>query len=423
MKISGNVRPPGDKSITHRLLLIGALSQGRCILRHALRSDDSQAMTGALRSLGIEIDDEGGGSDRVIVNGKGLQGLRKASAALDCGNSGTTARFLLGTLAAYSFESRIVGDRSLSGRPMKRVTDPLTLMGAKFCFERNDGLPVIVKGGRLAALNYGSPVASAQIKSALILAGLAGGVEVAVEEPQRSRDHTERLLAELGQDIQIQPRSVRFRPGAAVPEFAAEVPGDMSAAAFLIAAASLAESGELVLERVGVNPTRTGLVRVLRSMGCQIEIAELGSSLGEPIATLSVKAGELRGVNISRSDVPSLIDEIPILAVLAARAQGTTRFDGVGELAFKESNRLELLGDNLRRIGVGVDSTDDSLIVHGTDKPLGGRIATGGDHRMAMAFAVLSAMGNSGVEVPDRLSPVVSYPDFFQDLSRITGDA
>ncbi len=291
MKISGNVRPPGDKSITHRLLLIGALSQGRCILRHALRSDDSQAMSGALRSLGIEIDDAG--SDRVIVNGKGLQGLRKASAALDCGNSGTTARFLLGTLAAYSFESRIVGDRSLSGRPMKRVTDPLTLMGAKFCFERNDGLPVIVKGGRLAALNYGSPVASAQIKSALILAGLAGGVEVAVEEPQRSRDHTERLLAELGQDIQIQPRSVRFRPGAAVPEFAAEVPGDMSAAAFLIAAASLAESGELVLERVGVNPTRTGLVRVLRSMGCQIEIAELGSSLGEPIATLSVKAGEL----------------------------------------------------------------------------------------------------------------------------------
>ncbi len=421
MRVSGRLRPPGDKSITHRLLILGSLSRGRCLLRGALRSRDIQSKIDVLRLLGVRVED--GSGDILEVEGKGLRGLAQPTKALDCGNSGTTARFLIGVLAAYPYKSQITGDESLRARPMRRVTDPLTRMGARFEYERGDGLPVVVHGGELVELDYSLPMASAQVKSALLLAGLIAGVHVRIEEPAQSRDHTERLLAALGHAVCVEGGVIDFHPSGEIDEFDAQVAGDFSAASFLIGAATLADEGELILENVGANPTRLGLLSVLQRMGSQIEIRNVGTSIGEPVAEIVVRPCELRGVVVSPDEVPSLIDEIPVLAVLAARAQGETVFEGVGELAFKESDRLSLLASNLRSLGVEAESTRDSLVVTGTDKPLQGFVDTGGDHRIAMAFSVLAASNRSEIELSESDSPRVSYPDFFNHLRQIfSGD-
>jgi 3-phosphoshikimate 1-carboxyvinyltransferase len=323
-------------------------------------------------------------------------------------------------LAGQRFAARLTGDASLRRRPMRRVTEPLRAMGAHIEEEGGDCLPLTIRGGRLRPLTYTTPVASAQLKSALLLAALTGRVAVTIREPYRSRDHTERLFVHLGLDLHLHDGAISYQPsGVRIPAFRLTVPGDASSAAFLVAAAVLAEGGELVLENVGVNPTRTGFLVVLARMGAHVERVNLSEEGGEPVADLLVRPAALRATSVTAAEVPSLVDEIPVLAVLASRAAGETVFREVGELRVKESNRLELLAANLRAVGVAAEARGNDLHVRGTDRPPRGRVDTARDHRLAMAFAVLGTLPGAGVRLSERRSVAISYPRFFTDLSRI----
>ena len=417
MNVSGTVRPPGDKSISHRALLLAALARGTSELTGLLSGEDVKSTARVLRQLGAKV-------STVRVDARvAVHASRFTSPAsrLHCGNSGTTARLLLGLLAGQRFAATLTGDASLRRRPMRRVTEPLRSMGARID-ARDDALPVTIRGGRLSAIDYASPVASAQVKSALLFAGLTGGVPVTVHEPYRSRDHTERLLAHLGCELHVRERAVSFQPSAVsekLPALALTVPGDISSAAFLAAAAVLAEDGELLIENVGVNPTRTGFLVVLERMGAHVERLNLGDSGGEPVADLLVRPAALTGTTVTADEVPTLVDEVPVLAVLASRARGETVFRDVGELRVKESNRLELVAANLRAVGVAAEARGNDLHVQGGTAPPRGRVETARDHRLAMAFAVLGTVPGAKVTLSERRSVAISYPGFFQDLRRI----
>lgn len=420
MRVAGTVRPPGDKSISHRALLVAALAPGTSELEGLLTGDDVKSTARVLRQLGAAVTALRDGATVRVRGGR----FTAPAAALYCGNSGTTARLVLGALAGHPLEARLTGDRSLSRRPMRRVTEPLRAMGARIREERGDALPLVIRGGRLRPLVYTTPVASAQVKSALLLAGLTGGVAVTIREPYRSRDHTERLFLHLGLELRERDGAIVFEPPAparrgAVPPFRLAVPGDASSAAFLVAAAVLAEGGELVIENVGVNPTRTGFLAVLERMGAPVERVNLREAGGEPVADLVVRPAALRGTEVAAAEVPTLVDEVPVLAVLASRAAGDTVFREVGELRVKESNRLELLAANLRALGVAAEARGNDLHVTGTARPPRGRVETAGDHRLAMAFAVLGTVPGAAVRLSERASVAVSYPGFFADLRRI----
>jgi 3-phosphoshikimate 1-carboxyvinyltransferase len=419
VRVEGVVRPPGDKSITHRVLLLSALLRAPVVLAHALTSADARSSARVLRQLGVAISPLAT-RRRVRVTGGPWHAPKSV---LNCGNSGTTARLMLGALAAHPFPARLTGDASLRRRPMRRVTDPLTRMGARVEEHGGDGLPLTIHGGALNGIQFESPVASAQVKSAVLLAALTGRVTVTVTEPARSRDHMERLLRFLGLPIDVTGTTVRlegqgFRPSD-VPPLDLEVPGDPSSSAFLVAAALLAEGGELKLERVGVNPTRTGYLRVLARMDAAVHREAVGEVAGEPMADLVVGPADLRGTDVSAEDIPSLIDEIPVLAVLASRSHGETRFRSVGELRVKESDRLSLLAANLRAVGARAEVQGDDLVVEGRRNPPRGRVETAGDHRIAMAFAVLGTVPGAAVALSERRSVQISYPSFFADLERI----
>jgi 3-phosphoshikimate 1-carboxyvinyltransferase len=304
---------------------------------------------------------------------------------------------------------------------MRRVTEPLRTMGAEIVEEQGDGLPLAIRGGRLRSLVYTSPIASAQVKGALLLAGLAGRVAVTIREPYRSRDHTERLFVHLGLNLHEQGGAIAYEPSSRshFRSFQLSVPGDVSSAAFLVAAAVLAERGELLIENVGVNPTRTGFLVVLERMGAHVERVNLRDSGGEPVADLIVRPADLTGTEVPAAEIPTLVDEVPVLAVLASRARGETAFREVGELRVKESNRLELLAANLRAVGVRAEARGNDLHVEGTERPPRGRVDTAADHRLAMAFAVLGAVPGADVRLSERRSVAISYPGFFTDLKRI----
>ncbi|HEX9691046.1 MAG TPA: 3-phosphoshikimate 1-carboxyvinyltransferase [Gemmatimonadales bacterium] len=418
MKVSGVVRPPGDKSISHRALMMAAMSQGGSEILGLLPSLDVRSTARGLRALGVHISRIRSGR-RVRVEGSRWTSPRER---LHCGNSGTTARLLLGATAGKALSCVITGDPSLRRRPMRRVTEPLRLMGAEFREPRSDGLPVEVCGAKLHALTYTSPVASAQVKGALLLAGLTAGVGVTLTEPTRSRDHTERLLRHLGVPLEVRHTTVTLPESAApngLPGFTLSVPGDLSSAAFLIAAALLADGGELVVRGVGVNPTRTGMLDALARMGADIEIAAAEVRAGEPVADLLVRPGPLGSVEVGAADVPRLVDEIPMLAILASRAEGVSRFEGVGELRFKESDRLELLSRNLRAVGVAAHAEGDCLEVRGGSGIPRGVVETEGDHRMAMAFTILGLLPGAQIRLSEHQSPDVSFPNFHSMLAEI----
>ena len=411
--VSGVVRPPGDKSISHRVLMLAALARGKSGLQGLLTGDDVMSTARVLRQIGVEI-------TRIQESGVRVSGsrLQAPGSRLHCGNSGTTARLILGILAGQKSSATLTGDASLRRRPMRRVTEPLTQMGAHIK-EKGDGLPLTIRGGRLRGLTYTSPVASAQVKSALLFAALTGEVPVTIREPYRSRDHTERLLAHLGLGIQEHSGAISYQPsGVRVPPFQMTVPGDISSAAFLIAAAVLADEGELLIENVGVNPTRTGVLVVLERMGAHVERVNLRDEAGEPVADLLVRPAGLRGTEVTAAEIPTLVDEVPILAILASRARGSTVFREVGELRVKESNRLEQIATNLRAVGVAAEVQDDDLHVEGTERPPRGKIETANDHRVAMAFAVLGTVAGADVRLSERKSVGISYPQFFRDLKR-----
>jgi 3-phosphoshikimate 1-carboxyvinyltransferase len=416
--VGGTVRVPGDKSLTHRALLLGAITAGTSHVGGALTSLDARSSARVLRQLGAEVSPL---RPDTLVTMRGRRRFRSPSARLDCGNSGTTTRLLLGLLAAHRFSATLTGDGSLRRRPMRRVTVPLGRMGARFSeLAGSDGLPLEVRGGPLVPLRYEMPVSSAQIKSALLLAGLAGGVEVALREPHgRSRDHTERMLRAFGYRVDERDGWIEFAPTGRLEPFSMQVPGDPSSAAFLVGAAVLADGGELRIAGVGLNPTRIGFLDVLRRMGGRPAAEDVETRYGEPVGDLVITPAALIGTEVGAGEIPGLIDEIPLLAALASRAAGTTTFRQVGELRVKESDRLGLIAANLRAVGARAEVVGDDLQVEGSAAPPRGRVRTAGDHRLAMAFAVLGTVPGARVAVDDMACAAVSFPGFPATLRSI----
>lgn len=420
MHVRGSIRVPGDKSLSHRALLFAAMARGTSHLGGLLTSLDARSSARVLRQLGVAVTPLT--AERVVtITGRGR--LRKPEGVLHCGNSGTTTRLLLGLLAAHPFRAALTGDRSLRRRPMRRVTVPLTEMGATFAEQNDRGtLPLSIRGGTLLALRHEMPVSSAQIKSALLLAGLAGGVAVSIREPQgRSRDHTERLLRAFGCRVEERDGWIHFHPAGTVTPFDMQIPGDPSSAAFPVGAAVLAEGGELRITGVCVNPTRTGFLAVLARMGARVEVENLEIVFDEPVANLVARPAPLRATEVLAGEIPGLIDEIPMLAVIATRAEGTTIFRDVGELRVKESDRLGLIARNIRALGGTAEVIGDDLHVRGHDFPPRGRVVTEGDHRLAMAFAVLGTVPGASLRVDDMACAAVSFPNFPQMLRAIRG--
>jgi 3-phosphoshikimate 1-carboxyvinyltransferase len=417
MKVSGSVQVPGDKSITHRVLLLAALAPGQSRIGGALTSLDARSTARVLRQLGVAVSPLRPGVTATVT---GRERFRRPAGPLFCGNSGTTTRLLLGLLSAHRFSSTLTGDRSLRRRPMRRVTTPLTAMGARFTERNGDGLPLTVRGGILHPISYDMPVSSAQIKSAILFAGVAGGVEVALSEPHgRSRDHTERLLRAFGFGVIEKEGRIYFAPSGRIEPFELEVPGDPSSAAFLAGAAILAETGELRIAGVGVNPTRTGFLDVLARMGGRPQVENTSTRFGEPVGDLLVRPARLRATEVGAAEIPGLIDEIPLLAVLASRAAGTTTFRQVGELRVKESDRLGLVAENLRAVGIRAEVIGDDLVVEGSDRAPRGKVRTAADHRLAMAFAVLGTVPGARVSIDDMACAAVSFPGFSETLRAI----
>ena len=418
--VTHSLRVPGDKSISHRSLLCAALAKGKSTICRILPSADVQSTAGVLRALGVSIPPL---SDRVRVEGRGLGGLTPSLESLDCGNSGTTARLMSGVLSGHRFTSRLIGDESLSRRPMARVSRPLQAMGASFAFERGQHLPMTITGGALQPLAWVSETASAQIKSAILFAGLVARVPVSVTEPERSRDHSERMFRSLGVDVRSRGREVAMDPVDELLAFQIDVPSDPSSAAFfaaLAAAGGIAGEGTIELTDVALNPTRLGFFRVLREMGADVKWEVEREECGEPVGTISVTAGALHGVKVEGAQVPAMIDELPLLACLATRADGETEIRGASELRVKESDRIAAVVQNLRAIGADAEELPDGLIVRGSSVPLGGSIRAHADHRLAMGFGILGALGGNRIDVDDRDCVAVSYPGFWSDLARVT---
>jgi len=417
MFVGGSVRVPGDKSITHRALMLAALAEGESLVRGALTSLDARSTAGVLRQLGTGISPLRADAE-VRVRGRGW--LSEPRSTLDCGNAGTTARLVTGILAAQPLSVRLSGDRSLRRRPMRRITIPLSQMGARFQPAEPDRLPFTLTGGRLGPLRHDLPVSSAQVKSALLLAGACGGVNVSLREPGGlSRDHTERMLRALGFDVATTDGRIELDGGGQFRPFEFDVPADPSSAAFLVGAAILAEGGTLALTGVGLNPTRTGFLSVLERMGAAVVVEGREEQMGEPVGTLLVSPATLEGTEVTAGEIPGLVDEVPMLAVLAARARGETRFRSVGELRVKESDRLGLIASNLTALGQRAQVEGEDLVIEGTEVPPRGRVRTDGDHRIAMAFRVLGTIPGAAVDIDDMQCADVSFPGFARMLDSV----
>jgi 3-phosphoshikimate 1-carboxyvinyltransferase len=417
-RVEGELRVPGDKSISHRALIFSALADGTSRVRGILPSADVHSTAGVLRALGVDIPPLG---ESIEIAGVGARGLREATGDLDCGNSGTSARLLAGVVAGSRLTARFTGDASLSRRPMRRVKEPLEAMGATVLLSEHGGLPMQVQGAELHQIDWPNEKASAQVKSCVLLAALCAGVEATVREPTRSRDHTERMLAAHGAEVWVNDEAVLLLAGQAVAPLDLDVPGDPSSASFFAALVAIAPQGGLLLRDVCVNETRTGFLAALAEMGADITLEDKVLRSGEWIANVRVASGAtLRGIDIAAEAVPTLIDELPLLACLAAYAEGETRVAGAGELRVKESDRIAAVVSNLRRLGGTIEELPDGFVVTGTRPRLRGTVTTYGDHRMAMAFGILAALPGNEIAIDDRDCVAVSYPGFWDDLRRVT---
>ena len=414
--MAGTVRVPGDKSISHRSLILSSLAEGESTVDGLLDSQDVRSTADVLRALGVRIPTL---AQTIKIEGMGLRSLRLPRQALDCGNSGTTTRLMAGAVAGHPFSARFVGDASLSRRPMKRIAEPLSYMGAQFEFEHGDGLPMTVHGVDLRSVDWDTGGSSAQVKSAILLAGLVAGVEVRVTERSRSRDHTERMLRAMGADVENDGNQVCLRPGQRLRPLEISVPADPSSAAFFVALASLASDGELSLTDVCLNPTRTGFFEAIERMGGELEKEMVSSNAGEELGTIRVRPARLKATRIMSEQVPAIIDELPLLACVAAGAGVELEISGAAELRVKESDRIDTIVQNLRAVGAKVDELRDGLRVRPGRKELAGTIDPRGDHRIAMAFGVLSAASGNRITIKDRECVAVSYPGFWEDLRRV----
>jgi 3-phosphoshikimate 1-carboxyvinyltransferase len=420
LRVAGSLKVPGDKSISHRSLILASLAEGESRVTGILDSEDVRSTAGVLRAMGAQIPEL---SQDMRVRGGGLRGLRPPREALDCGNSGTTARLVAGVVAGHPFSARFEGDASLSRRPMKRIAEPLTYMGARFDFERGDGLPMTVHGVELRSIDWDTKSASAQVKSAILLAGLVSQVEVRVTESGKSRDHTEIMLRAMGVDVENDRNQVCLRPSRKLNAIDIAVPSDPSSAAFFVAAATLVQEGELRLEDVCLNPTRIGFLDAIRKMGGNIIVESHISAAGEEIGSLTVRPAALENLRVTESEVPSLIDELPLLACVAAAAGVDLEISGAAELRVKESDRISAVVQNLRAVGVGADEMPDGLRVRGlataAARRFSGTVDPRGDHRIAMAFGILSAVSGNKIAILNPEIVAVSYPRFWQDLRRV----
>ena len=417
-QLAGRVRVPGDKSISHRAVMLGAIADGVTEVDGFLEGADALGTIAALRALGVRVD--GPDAGHVVVHGVGIDGLKPPAAPLELGNSGTSMRLLAGLLAAQPFDATLTGDLSLSRRPMRRITEPLARMGAWIETAADGTPPLIVHGGHeLAGIDYASPVASAQVKSAVLLAGLYARGRTCVREPAESRDHTERMLGGFGYPVEREGLVSCVEGGGRLRARYVDVPADISSAAFFLVGASIAPGSDLVLEHVGWNPTRTGVVEILRLMGADIEVLSEREAGGEPVVDLRVRAAELQGVTIPEHLVPRAIDEFPAVFVAAACASGRTVVTGAGELRVKESDRIGVMAEGLAALGIDATATDDGIVIEGG--PLqGGRVRSHGDHRVAMSLAVAALRASGPVTVEDCLNVNTSFPGF-ADVARGLG--
>ena len=409
--LHGVVRVPGDKSVSHRALMLAAIAEGESRIRGFLEGEDTRATAAVLAQLGVRIDTPSAGER--VVHGVGLHGLRGTAQPLDCGNAGTGMRLLTGLLAGQAFDSTLVGDASLSKRPMRRVTDPLVLMGARI--DTHDGLPPLhVHGGQpLQGIRYELPVASAQVKSALLLAGLYAAGETEIIEPHPTRDYTERMLAAFGWPIAFAPGHAKLEGGHVLRATDVEVPADFSSAAFFLVAASVVPGSELRLPAVGLNPRRTGLLHALRLMGADITVEQEREAGGEPVGDLVVRHAPLHGVELPEALVPDMIDEFPALFIAAAVASGTTVIRGAAELRVKESDRIATMASGLRTLGAAIEETPDGAIIH-CGRLGGGTVESHLDHRIAMSFAVAGLVATDPVRVNDCSHVATSFPGFLE---------
>jgi len=420
--LSGTALLPGDKSISHRYALISAIAVGESELRHYSPSLDCRSTLECLKNLGVEIGDLG---DRILISGRGLRGLERPGAMLDAGNSGTTLRLLAGILAGQDFPSSLGGDSSLSGRPMARIVQPLRLMGAEVTSERGDVPPLSIHGGSLKSTRYCLPVASAQVKSCVLFAGLYGDGITAVRETVATRDHTEIALRQFGADIRNSDDWIEVKPNPLLRAQRLEIPGDLSSAAYLMVAAGLIPGSEILLRRVGLNRRRRKLLHYLQSSGLRVDVERETVMAGEPRGDLRVRyspdLGTRRLRPIRGEETAALIDEIPILAVLGSQTVGGIEVGDALELRVKESDRISALVGNLRAMGCMVEEEEDGFRVHGRQKLAGTGIFTGGDHRIAMAFAIAGLLAEGTVEINEAESAEVSFPGFWDTLSVLTG--
>ena len=412
VSLRGAVAVPGDKSISHRAVLLGAICDGETVVRGFGRSADTESTVRAVRALGVQIEEEG--ADVLRITGVGLQGLRAPDGPIDCGNAGTLVRLLAGILAGQTWRQfELQGDESLSARPMGRIAEPLTRMGAGV--ETADGhLPLAIEGRPLRAIEYQLPVASAQVKSCVLLAGLFADDETTVVEPVPTRDHTERMLRAAGVQLRAGPGRISVTPPERLSLGEVDVPGDISSAAPLVLAATLLPGSDLIVSGVGVNPTRMGFLDVLERMGARISIFNRRTTGGEPVADLEVAHAELVATEIAPGEVPRLVDELPLFALAAAMAHGDSRVRGAEELRTKETDRIAAVVEGLRAAGAHITATRDGFSIRGVPtRPRGGRIGSAGDHRIAMLAAVCGLVSSDGVQIEGSEAVAISFPGFF----------
>lgn len=418
-KLQGEARVPGDKSISHRSIMLGSLAEGTTRVKGFLQAEDALATLQAFRDMGVNI--EGPVNGEVTIHGVGKHGLQAPGKELYLGNSGTSMRLLSGLLAGQAFDTVLTGDKSLSGRPMKRVTEPLKTMGAVIQTTEKGTAPLRIAGqaGQMQGIDYAMPIASAQVKSCLLLAGMYAQGETSVTEPAPTRDHTERMLSGFGYPVKKEGSKITIDANGKLTACDIDVPSDISSAAFFLVGASIAPGSDLLLKHVGINPTRTGVIDILKLMGANIEVLNERIVGGEPVADLHVTSAPLKGIDIPEELVPLAIDEFPVLFVAAACAEGQTRLTGAEELRVKESDRIQVMADGLKILGVDAEPTPDGMVIQG-GKPIGGgTVESHGDHRIAMAFSIAGLRAHAPITILDCLNVNTSFPEFKDLVKRL----
>ena len=412
-KAAGQIKVPGDKSISHRAVMLGSLANGVTEISGFLKGADCLSTIDCFKKMGIDIDING---ENITVHGNGLRGLKKPDEMLYTGNSGTTTRLLCGILAGQNFDTSITGDASIQKRPMGRVVQPLSMMGAKI---ENEYCPLYITGTKLHGIDYKMPVASAQVKTAIILAGLYADGETVIHEIEKSRDHTELMLSAMGADLTVDNLDITVKPTNALTAVNVDVPGDISSAAFFLVLGAIMLNSQITVTNVGINPTRTGIIDVLKDMGADITLENVHTSAGETVADITVRSSSLKGTTVGGDIIPRLIDELPIIAVAAVFADGQTVIKDAQELKVKETNRIRAVVDEFNKCGIDITETDDGMIINGGKSIHGADFKTSGDHRMAMSLTVLAQLADGESTLDDSDCACVSYPTFFDDFYKL----